>query len=85
MRYRDSNWNIPEGKDLTWEHASVAVLMDLRDELKGLRQLILRMVNILECPNFTAIPSKLDRITVNTQKMRKRKRKKVGSRKSRTR
>lgn len=39
----------------TWDHVPLQVLMDIRDELQ-------RMNAVLHCPNFTAIPSKLDAI-----------------------
>lgn len=54
-RHKDAQWSLPEGKVETWEQASVAVLMDIRDELKTLNAL-------LRCPNFIAIPQKLDAI-----------------------
>ncbi len=34
-RHKDGNWRIEE---LTWETVSVAVLMDIRDELKQINQ-----------------------------------------------
>lgn len=50
----------------TWERVSVAVLMDIRRELRALNQL-------LTCPNFTTFPSTLRAIEKNT-KTPKRKR-----------
>jgi hypothetical protein len=44
----------------------LAVLMDIRDELK-------RINNVLNCSNCLAIPRKLDRIAANTAMPRKRK------------
>lgn len=32
-RHKNVNWKLPEGS-VTWEQAQLAVLMDLRDELK---------------------------------------------------
>jgi hypothetical protein len=61
-RRKDVDWNIPE-KELTWEQASVAVLMDLRDELKE----ISHSVSVLQCSNFIRIPKVLDRIARNTK------------------
>jgi hypothetical protein len=63
---KDWNWQLTRdslGK-YTWEQCHAAILMDIRDELK-------RMNNILQCPNFIAIPSKLDRISRNTRKPRR--------------
>ena len=53
-RHKDSSWSLPE-QVVNWEQAGVAVLMDIRDELKTLNRL-------LHCQNFIAIPRKLDRI-----------------------
>lgn len=54
-RYKDSNWNLPDPQVQTWEQAQVAVLMDIRDELKMLNTL-------LHCHNFTGMPAILRRI-----------------------
>lgn len=43
----------------------IAVLMDIRRELQTLNRL-------LHCQNFLNIPSKLDRIRINTTKRRRR-------------
>lgn len=67
QRHKDGNWSLPttaDGKIQTWEHVQIAVLMDIRDELKSLNA-------VLHCPNFLAIPSKLDTIAKNTRKKRK--------------
>lgn len=45
---------------------NAALLMDIRDELK-------RLNGVLHCPNFLAIPFKLDAIKRNTTKKRTRK------------
>lgn len=34
-RHKDVNWALPE--NFTWSHVPVALLMDLRDELRGIR------------------------------------------------
>lgn len=62
-RKKNVDWVIA-GVDgtITWSGATVAVLMDIRDELKTLNQL-------LACPNFIAIPRKLDSIISNTTKV----------------
>lgn len=65
-RKKDLNWNVADenGNVPTWERIQIAVLMDLRDELKLLN-------GLLRCPNFMAIPRKLDRISRNTAKTKK--------------
>ena len=58
----------------TWEQAGIAVLMDLRDELKELvrtNREIDNSLRALRCRNFLRIPAKLDRIGRNTEKKRK--------------
>lgn len=64
-RKKDIEWNLPEPVT-DWQQASVAVLMDIRDELK-------RMNNLLHCQNFIQIPRKLDQIRKNTTKRKYRK------------
>lgn len=61
-RHKDSNWAI---REITYPGAQLAVLMDIRDELK-------RLNGLLHCENFQRIPRKLDRISRNTAKPRKR-------------
>jgi hypothetical protein len=62
-RRKDVTWDVADesGAMPTWERVGIAVLMDIRDELKVLN-------SILRCPNFQAIPFKLDRISRNTAK-----------------
>ena len=50
-RHKDTEWSLPD-TDNTYTTAQLAVLMDLRDELKKLNRL-------LDCPNFRAIPHTL--------------------------
>lgn len=64
-RHKDAFWGLPDKSD-GYPMASLAVLMDIRDELK-------RMNTLLHCENFQGIPRKLDRISRNTAKPRKRK------------
>lgn len=61
-RKKDVYWNLPENN--SWEAVEVAILMDLRDELKQLNRL-------LSCSNFVAIPSILRGIRKNTTKKRR--------------
>jgi len=59
--YRNINWVLTEK---TWDSIKLAVLMDIRDELKSLNR-------ILQCDNFIAIPRILREIKKNTNKPRK--------------
>lgn len=68
-RQKDKLWNVlsDDGKYLRSMEggaAHIAVLMDIRDELKKLNCL-------LSCSNFTGIPHTLKRIQTNTAKPRK--------------
>lgn len=65
-RRQNENWNLPDA--ITWSHVPIAVLMDIRDELQKLNRL-------LHCGNCVAIPHKLDRIIVNTNKQKRRRKK----------
>jgi hypothetical protein len=63
---RGWNWTLWQNDDGTfpYEQAQLSVLMDIREELK-------RLNNVLQCPNFIAVPTKLDQIAKNTRKRRK--------------
>lgn len=65
-RKKDYGWFIKTNSNGTTptDDAQLAVLMDLRDELK-------RLNAVLHCSNFLAIPHKLDAIKRNTAKKRK--------------
>lgn len=66
---RNSEWNIKPNSvtgQYSWEQAQTALLMDIRQELRKLN-------NLLNCPNFLGIPYKLDRISKNTHKPKRRK------------
>lgn len=54
-RYKDADWPLPTPRIGTWEQVQVAVLMDIRDELKRLNAL-------LHCHRFVGIPKTLDRL-----------------------
>lgn len=56
----DENGMVP-----SWERVAIAVLMDIRDELK-------RLNGLLHCRNFLAIPHKLDAIRRQLPKRRRR-------------
>lgn len=66
-RHKDSDWKLPGPQIETWEQVSVAVLMDIRDELKKLNTL-------LHCQNFIEIPRSLKKIRTNTANLQKVKR-----------
>lgn len=51
----NADWRTTEGNTFTWEQVLAELLMDVRTELQRLNAL-------LHCPNFTAIPAKLDAI-----------------------
>lgn len=68
-RHKNQNWALPTnaiGNIETWQGVEIAVLMDIRDELQVLN-------GLLRCPNFLAIPKKLDAIRRNTSRPRKMK------------
>jgi len=70
QRSKNWNWNTIDSQNyykdpIHYSRASLAVLMDIRDELQKLNR-------VFECGNFLAIPYKLDRIMLNTKKTKKR-------------
>lgn len=62
------DWNIQGNDDgtLSVDRIQVLILADIRRELQSLNR-------TLNCPNFQAIPRKLDRISRNTAKPKKSK------------
>lgn len=65
-RHKNTSWDCTTNGIVTNADARLAVLMDIRDELQTLN-------GLLTCPNFIAIPHKLDAIRKNTTKKRRRK------------
>jgi hypothetical protein len=68
-RFEDHTWHLPEtadGKIAKWEYVPIALLMDIRDELQTLNQL-------LNCQNFLDMPGQLRKIAANTTKKRRSK------------
>ena len=72
--FPDRDWDLVDasGRIASWDHVAIAVLMDIRRELKTLN-------GIIGCQNFIAIPNILreirnhaDRVRLNTTKRRKR-------------
>lgn len=55
-RHKDANWNLSEPA-LTWEQAQIAVLMDIRDELKSIN----RLLNCYRIPRALDAISRIDR------------------------
>lgn len=69
-RHKGIDWDMPDhpsGGVERHEDARLAVLMDLRDELKQLNR-------VFACHNFQAVPDLLRAIKSNTTKPRKKKR-----------
>lgn len=64
---KDWDWTVNSGGNYSFDAAQLAVLMDIRDELKIIKQ----RLSALECPNFLAIPRTLKRISANTAKPKK--------------
>jgi len=66
-RHKDVDWRLHanESGTCSWDVVKVAVLMDIRDELKKLNRL-------LYCDNFVSVPRILRRISANTSKPRKK-------------
>lgn len=63
-----TDWETPEsGNGFKWEHVSIEVLMDIRDELK-------RLNSLLHCSNFVGIPRTLRTISRKIPTRRKVKR-----------
>jgi len=67
MGHRRANvdWELPDKGSLTIEQAELAVLMDIREQLRALNRL-------LGCENFIAIPRVLREIRSNTAKPKER-------------
>lgn len=69
LRHKDANWTFPTTEDGSledWKYVPMALLMDIRDELKQLNR-------VFACHNFVSIPHKLDQLVKNTKKRRKKK------------
>lgn len=66
--FDSGDFNVTINDDGTWPaaHIQIAILADIRRELRKLN-------GLLHCPNFQAIPRKLDAIRLNTRKPKRRK------------
>lgn len=68
-RHKNGQWNLPtapDGRLESWDYVKIAVLMDIRDELQ-------RLNNLLYCANFTTLPFTLKQIEKNTRKRKPKK------------
>ncbi len=65
---REVEWTVADADgSITWDRVgTIAVLMDIRRELR-------RLNSLLMCRNFTGIPTSLRRIALNTDRPKKRK------------
>ena len=81
-RLKDIEWNLhqQDNSDNTFstytggiaqDDRIVAVLMDIRDELKETKSQIKQINALLNCPKFTSFPSALKAIQRNTAKKRR--------------
>lgn len=66
-REKDTNWNV--GTSSSVDHAQLAVLMDIRDELKSLNR-------VLHCLDFQSMPGSLRLTREATERIDKRLRQK---------
>lgn len=66
-RRANVSWNVADedGRVRSWDRVAVAVLMDIRDELQRLNQL-------LHCSNFIDIPRRLSKIAANTTRPKRK-------------
>jgi hypothetical protein len=74
-RRANARWKVVTTDNELWQPAQydymqLATLMDIRDELQALN-------SVFQCPNFLAIPHKLDRIVKNTTKPRRKRARKI--------
>lgn len=76
-RKKDIDWNCGNENDTTIPQAHLAVLMDIRDELKALNRL-------LNYSNFIDIPNRLRRIRDAVERTDRRLTKRIPLRKGKT-
>lgn len=67
-RFKNQDWNLPTAPNslaaADWETVSIAILMDLRDELQALN-------HVFACQNFQSIPRELRAIKRELATIRK--------------
>lgn len=61
-RHKDANWNLPGPRVESWTQASVAVLMDIRDELKSLNANMRELNSTLSCYRVRRMSDDINRI-----------------------
>lgn len=74
----DYNWKVTDDggvHSISVEHSQLAVLMDIRRELKEANGHLRVLSSRMNCPQFLSIPRVLKRISRNTAKKRKKVRK----------
>jgi hypothetical protein len=64
-------------KDAESGQAQLAILMDLRDEMKGIRREMESLNRLLHCKNFTGVPNSLRKIRAAVEAPKPKKKKKV--------
>ena len=74
-RYKDQNWanhlRYGAGGGFDTDQAKLAVLMDCRDELKGIRGELMTLNRLLHYHRFTSMPGTLDAILAAVSKPRR--------------
>lgn len=70
-RHKNACWTLHDPVQ-TWDECILAVLMDIRDELKLVRGDTAASANVMRCTNFLAIPRVLQEIRRNTAKRRRK-------------
>lgn len=73
-RAKNVQWKLPTtdtGALESWDFVKHALLMDIRDELQGIRGELQRLNVLLHCDNFQHIPRVLKRISANTYNSKK--------------
>ena len=68
-RHKDANWNLSD--PIRWDQVPMALLMDIRDELRAVRN-ALDPLHRLNCPDFLRIPRTLGAIKTNTTKAKRK-------------
>lgn len=72
QRRKNQNWNVRMENEAKWDAPTylmmlTATLMDLRDEMKGLRRDVATVARAVRCPNCQDIPRRLERIALSAE------------------
>lgn len=72
-KFKNIEWDLAsdEGSITSWDHVKIAVLMDIRDELKEANAYLRTIASVISCNRFIAIPSAIDKIVKNTARKRR--------------